>query len=119
MIDKNCKKIRKFSFGILQFFCNFHNFPYIFGKINIDIEIPFPRPHENNQERSKYPFFQLISAKLLYSLCCGGPCTCKNALATVLIYSFTALVMVRYDNMLLLHSNLGNSISCIVIVVTI
>ena len=31
----------------------FHNFPFNFAKINIDIKILFPRPHENNQEWSK------------------------------------------------------------------
>ena len=68
LIEKNLK------FWIFSFFGFFHYFPFNFGQINIDIKISFPQPHENNQEGSRYQFFQLISAKLLYSLCCGGPC---------------------------------------------
>ena len=75
------KKFAKKSKDIL--FAIFLDFPFDFGKINIDIKIPFPWTHENNQERSKYPFFfQMISAKLLYSLCCGGPRINVNALST-------------------------------------
>ena len=62
MIEKNCKKYQK------KFHCTF---PFNFGKINIDIKIPFPRPHENNQEIIISIYFSQIT---LYSLYCGGPC---------------------------------------------
>ena len=49
---KNCKKILiDFFATVLQFF---YNFPFNFGKINTNFKIPFPRPREINQERSKY-----------------------------------------------------------------
>ena len=49
-VDKKIakKKSKKKVWFFCNFFVIFHNFPFNFGKINIDIKIPFLRPHEKN-----------------------------------------------------------------------
>ena len=85
-----------------QFFLQFfHEFPFNFRKINkyLDIKISFPRLWYIRiiKKGQKYPFFQLISAKLLYSLCCGDHC--RNGLN-----------LPNYSKYIVTHSEIQNQI---------
>ena len=96
-LKQNEKKNSKFFSKMFTIFCNFSKFPhFFFGKISTDIKMSFPQSYKNNLERTKYQFFLLILANLLYALCCGRPSIrlmhftlCKS------VYLFRDSVLVR------------------------